>query len=174
MAYTIVGMFPTNQDADQASNELDNAGFDKKDYIVSRYSTSGEVTTGTGFNYEEDEKTSGFWNWLFGEDEEEKKRHSYAGSRSNVVTVYTDDLNRAEKARDIMNKEGAINVNEFTKDRFAKAQNSASTEISPSEHARIIAKAKNNLYLTDESRTYKFTGEGMSSDMDSQGNRDPF
>ena len=30
MSYTIVGMFPTKEDADKASNKLDNASFPRK------------------------------------------------------------------------------------------------------------------------------------------------
>lgn len=172
MSYTIVGMFPTNEDADNASNKLDNAGFQKEDYHVSRYSTTGEYNQNSpDYEFEEDEKTSGFWNWLFGEDADNKKKYSYAGSKSNLVTVYTDDVNRAEKARDLMNENGAVNVNEFTKDRYSSSDNN---DIDPQERARIIAKAKNNLYFTNENRTYNMSSKGMDSDMDSQGSNDTF
>lgn len=176
MAYTIVGMFPTNEDADQASDKLNSAGFQKEDYNVSRYSTSGEYdTTKSDYDYKEDEKTSGFWNWLFGDDEDNKQKYSYAGTKSNMVTVYTDEVDRAEKARDIMNDNGAINVNDFTKDRYAN-QTNAPTEnhLSADERARIVNKAKNNLYFTEENRNYSVSSKGMDSDMDSLGSRDTF
>lgn len=172
MSYTIVGMFPTNEDADQASNELNNAGFQKEDYQISRYSTTGEYHQNRpDYDFEEDEKTTGFWNWLFGEDEDQKKKYSYAGTKSNLVTVYTEDISRAEKARDLMNENGAINVNEFTRDRFSTPEKN---DISSEERARIIAKAKNNLYFTNENRTYSISTRGMESDMDSQGSDDTF
>lgn len=172
MSYTIVGMFPTNEDADKASNKLDHSGFEKEDYKVSRYKTTGEYDT--SYDYEEDEKTSGFWNWLFGSDEHEKKKYSYAGTKSNLVTVYTDDIKRAEKARDIMNENGAINVSDFTKDRFGHQKSPANHDLSADEKARIISKAKNNLYFTEDERTYHLRNEGMKTDMDNQGNRDTF
>ena len=172
MSYTVVGMFPTNEQADKASDKLDNAGFKKEDYNVSRYSTSGELHENTtDYELEEDEKTTGFWNWLFDADHDNKKKYSYAGSKNNLVTVYTDDVTRAEKARDLMNENGAINVNEFTKDRFASTE---SSDIDEEERARIIAKAKNNLYFTNENRTYNIRSKGMDSDMDSQGSNDTF
>lgn len=172
MSYTVVGMFPTNEQADKASDKLDNAGFKKEDYNVSRYSTTGEFDAKSpDYEFDEDEKTSGFWNWLFDADHDKKKKYSYAGTQNNLVTVYTDDVTRAEKARDLMNENGAINVNDFTKDRFTSAQN---TDIDNEERARIIAKAKNNLYFTNENRTYNIRGKGMDSDMDSQGSNDTF
>ncbi|WP_156831987.1 hypothetical protein [Kaistella palustris] len=169
MSYTIVGMFPTPEEADKASDKLDSAGFKKEDYHVSRHNTTGEYDAAKGYDYEEDKKTGEFWNWLFGDDEDDKNRYSYAGTKSNLVTVYTDDLDRAEKARDIMNDQGAINVNDFTKDRYE-----SNTKVSAEEKARIIAKAKNNLYFTEETRNYKTRPRGMDSDMDSQGDNNTF
>ena len=175
MSYTIVGMFPTSEAADKASNKLDNAGFDKEDYKVSRYSTTGNYNQEAGYDYDEDEKTSGFWNWLFGEDDSSRKKYSYAATKSNLVTVYTDDAERAEKAREILNEEGALDVNDFTKDRYTTEElSSPDNNLTSDEHARIIAKAKNNLYLTDDNRMYSLRDRGMSSDMDSLGSQDTF
>lgn len=53
-------MFPTNEDADKASDKLDSAGFAKEDYSVSRYSTTGNIGDSKNYDYEEDEKTTGF------------------------------------------------------------------------------------------------------------------
>jgi len=169
-------MFPTNEDADKASEKLDHNGFAKEDFKVSRYSTSGENNTTTeNYSFEEDEKTTGFWNWLFGEDEDKKQKYSYAGSKSNLVTVYTNDMDRAEKARDIMNDNGAINVNDFTKDRYSNTANTGSdNHLTADERARIINKAKNDLYFTEDTRNYKYSRRGMDSDMDSRGSDDTF
>ncbi|WP_226064496.1 hypothetical protein [Kaistella polysaccharea] len=171
MSYTVVGMFPTNEDADKAANQLDHSGFSKDDYKVSRYSTTGDYDkTSANYQFDEDEKTSGFWNWLFGDDEDEKNKYSYAGTKSNLVTVYADDMSQAEKARDIMNAEGAINVNDFTKDRYEGTHKTTkSTDLSEEKRARIISKAKNNLYFTNEERFYNVKDNGMENDMDSQG-----
>ena len=169
MSYTIVGMFPTNEDADKASEKLDHSDFAKEDYHVSRYSTSGDYDENN--HYKEDEKTSGFWNWIFGDDEDQKNKYSYAGSKSNMVTVYTDDLDRAEKAREIMNDNGAVNVSDFTKDRYSNTSSpETSNRLSSDDRARIISKAKNNLYFIEGDRFYTTDrDEGMKSDMDSSG-----
>lgn len=176
MSYTIVGMFPNNEDVDKVADQLNSAGFPKEDYNVSRYSTSViDDNNSKNYNYKEDEKTSGFWNWLFGDNEDDRSKYSYAGTKSNIVTVYTNDMDRAEKAREIMNDEGAINVNEFTKERYPNTETTAkSTELSEKERARIISKAKNNLYFTDGDRFYDTASDGMESDMDSEGSRNTF
>lgn len=173
MAYTVIGMFPNFEDAEKASNKLDNNGFEKEDYSVSRYSRSEEVERDIDYDYDEDENTTGFWSWLFGEDEDRRKRYSYAGTRSNMVTVYTDDMDRAEKARDIMNDMGAINVNDFTKEYYPEAgefTTSNNNTIDASERARIINKARNNAYMTGSDRTYGVRRRtGIQDTMDSTG-----
>lgn len=164
-------MFPNNEDVDTVVAQLNSAGFPVEDYHISRISTASiDHSTTTQLNYKEDEKTSGFWNWLFGDNDDERERYSYAGSKSNIVTVYTDEIDRAEKAREIMNNEGAINVNEFTKDGYTNSDNSSgSADLTEKERARIINKAKNNLYFTDGNRFYDVDRSGMESDMDSDG-----
>lgn len=174
MSYTVVGMFPTATQADQATNKLDSAGYAKDDYRVSRNSVPEDYDANSNHTFQEDEKTSGFWNWLFGEDEIEKGKYSYAGTRSNIVTVYTDELEKAQEARTILNNEGAINVNDFTKDRYPATDNTHESGLSEDQYARIIAKAKNDLYLTDDSRVEVVKREGMETKMDSQGFRDTF
>ena len=117
---------------------------------------------------------SGFWNWLFGDDDNSRKKYSYAGTKSNILTVYTDYAAQAEKARDIMNKQGALDVNDVTKDRYARANNSSEDNLSEEERARIINKAKNSLYLTSDTRNYSFRSRGMTNEMDSLGSQDTF
>ncbi len=120
MSYTVVGLFPNNEMANTASNKLDNAGFEKEDYRVSSYRSEGEYDK-DDYHYEEDEHTTSFWDRLFGDDDYEKKAYSYAGTRSNVVTVYTDDQDRAEKAREIMDEAGATSVDDHLSDDFYNA-----------------------------------------------------
>ena len=142
MSYTIVGMFPNNEDLDTVANQLNIAGFPAEDYHVSRYSTSAlENQTSRNYDFKEDEKTTGFWNWLFGDNEDDRSKYSYAGSKSNIVTVYTDDMDRAEKARQIMDYAGAINVNEFTKERYPDTSEK-STELSEKEVQESSVKQK--------------------------------
>lgn len=173
MSYTVVGLFPDHQAAERASERLATSGFPKEDYSVSRYTSRGEYQ-GTE-DYEEDERTSGFWGWLFGDNDADRKHYSNAASKSNVVTVYTDDVDRAEKARDIMNDNGAIDVSDFNKARYNSEEYVApdNNKLTETERARIINKARNDLYFIDSERTYSPRhASGMTDEMDSLGNKD--
>lgn len=173
MSYTIVGMFPSNEDAAKASERLDSSGFKKEDYSVSNYNRSNEIENDLDYEFEEDQKTSSFWNWLFGDNNEDKKRYSYAGTKSNIVTVYTDDKDRAIEAQDIMNGMGAVNVGDFTEDYYPKNEEleleSEYENVSKDKRARIIAKAKSDVYL-ENNRSYNWKKrDGIKDTMDSQG-----
>ena len=85
MSYTVVGMFPTTEAAEKASSKLASAGFGKEDYQISRYSTTGEYTEGSEFD--EDENTSGFWNWLFGDNNNDRKKYSYAHQTLSLIHI---------------------------------------------------------------------------------------
>ncbi|WP_417431440.1 hypothetical protein [Halpernia sp.] len=180
MSYTIVGMFPKHEKAENALAKLNEEGFTSEDYHISKFSRNGDLDAEDysaddhpHFHYNEDEKTSGFWNWLFGDEEHSKKKYSYAATKNNIVTVFADTLENAEKAKNILNNEGAINVHNETKDYMMRnsGENKSKYELSENERARIINKAKNNLYFTNE-RSYTVKNEGMDNDMDSQGSKD--
>ncbi|SFH94836.1 hypothetical protein [Halpernia frigidisoli] len=179
MSYTIVGMFPKNEQAESATEKLTNLGFTTEDYHVSKFNRNGTLEENDysaddhpHFHFEEEEKTSGFWNWLFGDEENTKKKYSYAATKNNVVTVFADTLENAEKAKTILNDEGAINIHNESKNYVANQKESSASnyKIDEDEQAKIISKAKNNLYFTDE-RRYVIQNHdiGMRDDMDSQG-----
>ncbi len=111
MAYTVIGLFRNSHEADQASEKLEKADFDRTDIDVSKYRTEGEYS-GVDYDYEEEEKTTSFWDRLFGDNDHARTKYSTAGARNNVVTVYTDDKDRAEKASKILDDAGAIDVDE--------------------------------------------------------------
>jgi len=116
MDYTVVGFFDDKSEADKASRKLRNDGFEDNQVDVSPYRTEGDYQEGD-YHYEEEENTSGFWNWLFGDDDddENRKRHSRVGARTNIVTVQSADRAQAEKAASIMDDCGALDVDDYDK-----------------------------------------------------------
>ena len=114
MKYTVVGLFEDREKAELAALNLREEGFDG-DYIdVSTYRNEGEYKE-HNYEYQEDEKTSGFWDWLFGNDgidEEDKHRYSRVGSRSAIVSVYVPEHVQAERVTALLDSYGAIDVNE--------------------------------------------------------------
>ncbi|UZO82058.1 YsnF/AvaK domain-containing protein [Aquimarina sp. ERC-38] len=111
MKYTIVGFFDKNQSIENIVEILKREGINENQIDQSPYRTEGTYT-GTDYDYEEDSKTSGFWDWLFGDNENEKKVYSKTGSQSHLITVYANDRIEAEKVSAILDANGAKDIND--------------------------------------------------------------
>ncbi len=162
MSYTVISLFPVAVDPEAVSQKLQNEGFSNENILISKYNIEGDVVD----DLQEDEKTTGFWDYLFG-DSRWKTAYQKAGVDNNTVTVYADDLESARKARRIMDDSGAIDIQKYHKENIDKGY-----EISEEEEARIIAKAKHNVYFLDGDRTYTSGSRGKTDRMDSMGSKD--
>ena len=114
MAQTVVGIFDKNSNAQDAVEALVNKGFDRSNIDMS---AGGKTSAGTAknFNLDNDDQESGisrFFKNLFGDNDAEADRYnSYAAKSEAVVSVYTTSADEAEKAADIMDDNGAVDLN---------------------------------------------------------------
>ena len=115
MTQTIVGLFDQPADAQNAVQELMSKGFTKDNIDIS--TGPGTATGSTNFDsdtIEHESGVKGFFKNLFGSDDDNIERYSTVASRSNnsIVTVYAQSADEAEKAADILDDYGAVNVDE--------------------------------------------------------------
>ncbi|OJX32610.1 MAG: hypothetical protein BGO86_10115 [Chryseobacterium sp. 36-9] len=164
MSYTVFGLFPNEKECNDVLTKLENAGF--YDYTISH--TEKEALESV------DNKKKGFWHWLFDNSTLEQDRYEYASVDSDTVTVYVDNEDDANAVKNILDENGAIDIEEKTRDYISGKYADTHHEypISESKRARIIAKAKNDLYFTDERQAAYTPEKGMSDEMDSQGKKD--
>ena len=111
MEQTVVGLFDDRDDAQDAMAELVEEGFTQENIDISgRGMTSGsesDDSTDTSIG----DRISNFFNSLFGDDESTARSYSYAAEDAEaILTVQADSPQRAELARDIMDRNGAIDV----------------------------------------------------------------
>jgi len=135
MTHTIVGIFDDRTEAQSAMQDLIKAGFTKENVDLSNR-RAGNTSMGTGTartsdssfgrtdtgqargmdtDYDESigDQVSNFFGSLFGSDSPEAQKYSSAASDAEaILTVQTDSVERAEKAREIMDDNGAIDVDE--------------------------------------------------------------
>ena len=107
MTITISGVFETAAEARDASAKLERAGIDQQSI---RVESGSSLRAG-----EEHEDRRGFFEKLFGLDDEDNSSSHYAEAvrRGNpVVTVQLPDEGRAEEVSDILESAGAIDVDE--------------------------------------------------------------
>ena len=128
MKQTVIGLFSKPSQAQEAVDHLVNNGFDKSEVDLSLGSSSDAVTGNQNFNLgthnNSDQQDSGitrFFKNLFGSDDTtDVNRYSTAASLGNsIVTVHASSAEEAERAADILDDNGAINVddnaNEYNK-----------------------------------------------------------
>jgi len=130
MTQTVVALFDNSSEAREAVEKLTDRGFSRENIDISMNTTgttSSVNTTGTtssvnttGTTNIESQNYKGnnesgigrFFRSLFGEDDEANKYSSVAERSGSVVTVHAMSAEEAQRAADILDSSGAIDVNE--------------------------------------------------------------
>ena len=109
MAQTVIGLFENENEARKAAEKLEAAGIDRSNVDVSR---SDSYTQGASKDRDSESGITRFFKNLFGDNDDEADRYSRVGMRSNsIVTVHAQSSDEAERAADLLDDYGAINVN---------------------------------------------------------------
>ena len=135
MALTVIGVFDNASEAQQAVEALVSDGFSRSSIDLSAtraddYSDSTNSSTSGAAIPDRHQNTSGtraeevvddtkdvgssignFFSSLFGGDDD-TDRYSRVGERSSIVTVHAQSEDEAERAADILDDNGAVDVNE--------------------------------------------------------------
>ena len=134
MALTVVGIFENAGDAQRAVDTLVSNGFDRSNIDVSNVSGGTDTGYGSGSavpdrhantsgtmaeEVVDDAKDVGsgigdFFRSLFGSDDNDDyaRRYSTVADRSSVLTVHSSTREEAERAADLLDECGAVNVDE--------------------------------------------------------------
>jgi uncharacterized protein (TIGR02271 family) len=111
MSQTVIGMFDNATEAQRAVQELLNKGFTQSNIDISNQNTAA-TTTGTTYKDEDDyDGIGGFFRSLFSDDDAD--RYTQVARRSgSIVTVHAQSRDEAERAAEIMDDYGAVDVDE--------------------------------------------------------------
>jgi uncharacterized protein (TIGR02271 family) len=110
MAQTVIGIFDNESEARRAVDNLVDRGFTRNSIdIADRSSTSGDYSNR---KHEDDDSIGGFFRSLFGSDNDDSRKYSTVASRSCVVTVHAQSSDEAERAAEILDEYGAVDVDE--------------------------------------------------------------
>jgi len=160
MSYIVVGLFPTQLEADKVLLKLENAGYN--DYNLSH--SHQEIVQKVDID-----KKNGFWNWLFDDNHIDKARFTYASIDHNTITVHLQTEQDAHIVKDILDSNGAVNVEEKTQDYIAEKYAEHDYVISESKNAKIIAKARNNLFFTNDRKAHHHHEKRIADEIDGLG-----
>ncbi|MCF0074175.1 YsnF/AvaK domain-containing protein [Dyadobacter sp. CY261] len=128
MANTVVGIFEYEDDAQQAQNYLLANGYADGDVDIKTASYKSD--TGTGAAAEDrdvSDRIGNFFRDLFDGDEQETQRYTDAGRKGTIVTVHALDATEAEAAAEILDRFGALDVNDENFAGFSTADQTYNT-----------------------------------------------
>ncbi len=118
MTHTIVGLFSNRNDAQTAMQDLVDAGFIQENIDLSNRRVADTDdnyadTYATNDNEGIGDKISNFFSSLFGDDETTARNYTNAAHDADaILTVQADSNERAEEARDILDRNGAMDIDE--------------------------------------------------------------
>ncbi|HZF66096.1 MAG TPA: YsnF/AvaK domain-containing protein [Chitinophagaceae bacterium] len=114
MAQTVVGFFDNPSEAQKAVQQLESIGIPRQSVDISSGTGTSNVSgsRSTSNDRHEENGITRFFKSLFG-DKDDADRYSKVGQGANcIVTVHTQTEDQAEKAADILDDCGAIDVDE--------------------------------------------------------------
>lgn len=118
MGQTVIGFFDDASDAQRAVERLQGIGISNDRIDTSRGQQPG--TTGVSNERDADrdsdrDRQSGierFFSSLFGSDDDDSKRYAKVGETCSIVTVHANTAEEAERAADLLDDCGAVDVDE--------------------------------------------------------------
>lgn len=133
MANTVIGIFDSSSEAQQAVEQLISNGFTRSDIdMSSRSDDFNQTSTSTTSSYSDrrndddfGDKVSNFFSSLFDGDDD-ARNYSSVGTKGCVVTVHTQSMQEAERAADLLDRYGAVDVNEKSSQYGSSASTSTS------------------------------------------------
>lgn len=109
MTHTVVGLFDDRDDAESAMEDLIDGGFIKDNIDLSNRRAAGAEAENEGIG----DRISNFFSSLFGGDDATARNYTYAAQDAEaILTVQADSDERAKLAQDILDRNGAMDVNE--------------------------------------------------------------
>ncbi len=117
---TVIGVFDTMSQAKSAKEALTNQGFNASNIDVSKYGAHGDRHD--RYQDDDDSAIGRFFENIFGDDDDNYERRREVGrevaSRGTLVTVHTDSMEKAKQAASILDRFGAIDM----EDRYSQYQ----------------------------------------------------
>ena len=115
MSQTVIGVFDSASEAQQAVEQLVTNGFTRDNIDVSAQGNTNTTDTSINRTDRDDDNESGigkFFRDLFGSDDDSSSKYSEVARRGTLVTVHAQSDDEAERAADILDEYGAVDVDE--------------------------------------------------------------
>jgi hypothetical protein len=121
MSHTVIGIFDSDFDSQDAVDELINNGFSRKDIDVdNRRNVNGpslndesDTTYDENYHKRRESGLTRFFKTIFGDKDDDADKYSKVAIEGGaVVTVYAHSVEEAARAAEILDNKGAVDVDE--------------------------------------------------------------
>ena len=109
MAQTVIGIFDNANQTQNAVQQLVSSGISQSNIDIANASSTDNTTTD---NSSDNDGIGGFFSSLFGMDDDDSQKYSHVARRGTTVTVHTQSREEAERAADLLDQYGAVDVDE--------------------------------------------------------------
>jgi len=130
MAQTVIGIFENASEAQNAVEQLLSSGFTRSNIDISIQNTSQYSDSSKDVDDDDDsagDSISNFFSNLFGSSDDNVKKYAKVARRGSVVTVHAQSSDEAERAADILDEYGAVDVDEHAS-KSGSVANAATTD----------------------------------------------
>jgi len=169
---TVIGVFDDASDAQNAVDQLVSNGFSRDSIDLSAQASSNyNDSTTTRVDRDDDDDNNGgiggFFSSLFGSDSDDSRKYSHVASRGSIVTVHAQSSDEAERAADLLDEYGAVDVDERANEYGYSSYNQTSnTPNSVDYNAASTGAAATGIGATG-------TGYGVTDDLTNTSDRIP-
>jgi len=171
MTHTVVGLFNNRSDAQTAVQELVQAGFIQENIDLSNRSVADTDTNYSDSNYSDTtsanegigDKISNFFSSLFDDETTASNYTNAAYDADAILTVQADSEQRAREASDILDRNGAMDVDENGSQQGGTY--GSSTDLSQN-YAGTGSASNTTTGTTEGSATMNTTGTTGTTDYD--------
>ena len=110
MAQTVIGIFDNPNQAQNAVQQLVSSGISRDNIDIANASASDN--TSIDYNNDDNDGIGGFFSSLFGMDDDNSRKYSHVARRGTTVTVHTQSNEESERAADLLDQYGAVDIDE--------------------------------------------------------------
>ncbi|WP_207420947.1 YsnF/AvaK domain-containing protein [Desertivirga brevis] len=158
MSKTVIGIFDSARDAQEAVSRLSSAGIDRDRVdVANRADTSTSVDRNDDNDTSFGDSISSFFSNLFGDDDDAKK-YSEVAKRGYTITVHANTTDEADRAAEILDNTGAIDVDERATQISSGHYNSTS-DYNTSHHSNLVG--DRDINITDRDRDLDITNRSI-------------
>lgn len=164
MARTVIGIFESMNDAQRAAQHLLNYGIAEENLDISSDNSLSDRSKDLNDN-DFGDKVKNFFSSLF-DDKDDADTYATVARRGAIVTVHTQNEHEAERAADILDEYGAVDVDERAR-QYRTTDTTSADYVAGSTNADFVTGSTSADYVTGSSNADYVTGTttGINADV---------